>query len=473
MMRKYDLRNKKNFIIILVLAIAVIGIFSLFIYQYKHNSKIEYTVETGSVIQDTNKNTINIEEDATLKKRWNGNFYLIYQDKKINLGKNVIVYNTITEGMKLYGKFYEIKSDGNVDITEDETILANTTKPRFYKIADREYLLIDKQIFSDDKSIETSNYMLVELDKMGNAKLSNNKLNMKTITETTLLTSEYSFDIAKEVLKFEDTAVDLKKIIGSSNEYKEKEKEEEKDDTTENNTIYNGSGNNGVVNNNTNTGNGSSSIEELIKKTKMTSVIRVQEGLTQIDMDYVVYDPYNEYKSVYVEVTKPDKIEVIHLSKTDTHIVFENLIPNTKYKFNFVYTTAKEDGSIEKHIFDTMGLTTKMPGYSVEVQKISYDTGLLTCKVNLQEGYKVNTVNVSLTFKYRVTNSETNEVTIQTKKLTTPITINTSAKTVTATFSLEGYEIDIGSIATLSVDSVSVGGITLNIGSKSNFKMGG
>ena len=39
---------------------------------------------------------------------------MIYKDKKINLGKKVIVYNTVTGGMKLYGTFYEIASDGKV-----------------------------------------------------------------------------------------------------------------------------------------------------------------------------------------------------------------------------------------------------------------------------------------------------------------------------------------------------------------------
>ena len=34
----------------------------------------------------------------------------------------------------------------------------------------------------------------------------------------------------------------------------------------------------------------------------MTSIIMFNEGLTTIDIDYVVYDPYNEYKTVFVEI---------------------------------------------------------------------------------------------------------------------------------------------------------------------------
>ena len=94
--RKYDSRNKRNFIIIIILAIIIVCIFSLFIYKYSSASKIEYVIESGSVLQDVNKNYITVDDDATLKIRWDDSYYLIYKDKKINLGKKVIVYNTVT-----------------------------------------------------------------------------------------------------------------------------------------------------------------------------------------------------------------------------------------------------------------------------------------------------------------------------------------------------------------------------------------
>ena len=202
MRRKYDIRNKRNFIIILVIAIIIIGIFSLFIYKYKQAGKIAYDIKTGCILQDDKKNFINIDEDAVLKVRWSGNYYLIYQDKKIGLGKKVMVFDTISNAMKLYGKYHEIKEDGKIEEIKDETTLANTSDTKFYKLDDREYLLIDREITSTDKSIDASHYLLVELDRMGNAKLSNYKLNLKTINPTTLLTSKYSFDIANEILKY-------------------------------------------------------------------------------------------------------------------------------------------------------------------------------------------------------------------------------------------------------------------------------
>jgi hypothetical protein len=217
--RKYDGKNKRSFIIILILAVFIVGIFSLFIYKYSKASKIEYSVESGTVLQDTDKNYINVEEDAVLKIRWNGNYYLEYKDDKINLSNKVIAFNSLTGGMKLYGNFYEIASDGKIIENKNETVLANTTDCKFFKLDDREYLLIDRKIFSDDYSIEANNYLLVELDKGGNAKLSNDKVNLKTITPTILKTSKYKFDIANEILNFGKYDIDLKKIIGSTNQY--------------------------------------------------------------------------------------------------------------------------------------------------------------------------------------------------------------------------------------------------------------
>lgn len=491
MRRKYDLRNKRNFIIILFIAIAVIGVFSLFIYKYMHASKIEYIVETGSIVQDDSKNYISIDEDAKLKIRWNDNYYLIYQDNKINLGKKVIVFNTITKSMKLYGKFYEIDKLGKITENNNETILNNTSNNKFYKLDDRKYLLIDKQIVSDDRTIEASNYMLVELDKMGNAKLSNNKLNLKTISPTILVTSEYTFDIANEILKYGSLNIDLKKIIGSTNQYVPEE-DKNIDKETDNNTGDNNTGNNnpgngttgtgtgdwngtggaGNVINNTDTGN-VEDIGEIKNKTKMTSIIRTQEGLSQIDVDYVIYDPYNEYKSVYAEVIMNDNIDVIYLSKNDTHIVFDNLMPNTKYRINFIYTTINEEtNEVIPTTFDSINLTTKMPKYSINVYKISNVSNLLTYRVYLQEGYSINKVNVSLSFKHIVRNEETDESSLIDGKVNSTIQVVNNSKYIDGVIDLSGYDIDKNSILTLNIDSIESNSGILDINSSYTFRIG-
>ena len=490
--RKYDLRNKRSFIIILILSIAVIGIFSLFIYKYSKASKIEYLIESGSVLQDINKNYITVDDDATLKVRWNENYYLVYKDQKINLGKKVIVYNSLTGGMKLYGSFYEIGNDGKVILYKEETVLTNTTDCKFYKLDDREYLLVDRKIYSDDSSIEANNYLLVELDKVGNAKLSNDKINLKTISPTKLVTSKYTFDIANEILNFGSYNIDLKKIIGSTNQYVP---EEEKDPSSNsegqngnNNPLDNegnnlngggigtGAGNGDVINNN-DKGN-LPDMDEIMDKIKMTSIIRIIEGLTQIDVDYVIYDPYNEYKSVYVEVVSPGKVDVVYLSKNDTHITLNNLSANTNYRLNFIYTTSKvndetKEDELIPYTFEQFDLKTKMPEYSISVYKISKVYNTLTYKVNLQSGFSISKVNVNLSFNYDEVNPETGEVVTKMASLDSSRDITSVGNGyVLGDIDISGYEIDSDTLLRLTVKSVNVGSTEMAINKTSTFRFG-
>ena len=489
MRRKYDIRNKRNFIIILVISIIIIGIFSLFIYKYKQAGKIEYNIKTGSIIQDNNKNFFDIEEDAKLKVRWNGSYYLIYQGNKISLGKKVIVFDTISGSMKLYGKYHEIKEDGKIVENINETTIANTTDTKFYKLADREYLLVDREITSTDKTINASNYLLVELDRMGNAKLSNYKLNLKTINPTTLLTSKYSFDIANELLKYNKLDIDLKKIIGTSNQYKPEEKKEEQEGengegtgegqgagagtNAGTQTANGGTGDNPTVVDNIGEGGEGTTIEEIIERTKTTSIIRISEGLTQFDIDYVVFDPHNEYKSVYATIVKNGRAENIPMSRVDTHMVIDGLKPDTEYKIRFYYTTVdKETKETITTMFEEVTMKTKKPEYNVSVYKISGINKTVSYKVYLQDGYPINKINVTLSFKYREIDEDDNII-IKDKELTKEIDVNNNTKVITDSFSIRGYDIVSNSNMRININSVSSTDGTININSYTTFRIGG
>lgn len=487
MKRKYDDRNKRNFVIIMVLSLLVIGIFSLFIYKYNKASKIFYVLSAETAVQDINRDYFLIDEDATLKIRWNDNYYLMYKDNKIDLGKKVITYNTVTGQMKIYGNVYSILEDGKVENTKGETIVENVTDTKFYKLADREYLLVDRTIVSEDRSIEASNYLLVELDKMGNAKLSNNKLNLKTISPTVLVTSKYKFDIANEILSYGNLEIDLKKIIGTSNQYKsddKKDNDKDNDEVIDNNQPNQGQGNgsgngngqgqgnnNQVINKNDDKNYEDMPIEEIISKTKMTSVVRVFEGLTQIDFDYVIYDPYNEYKAVYVEVTRDNRIEKIELNKNETHLVVASLNPDSTYRFKFVYTTMINDEEVN-NTFDEMTLKTKLPNYSIGVQKISKVNNTLSYKVTLDENYLVDKVLVNMSFSYNYVDSDTMEVSKKNVSVNQYVDVSKGSKFVIGTFDIKDYDIDKDTLIRLNIDSVSTNGINLKIDKAYTFRFG-
>ena len=84
-----------------------------FVYKY-------FGFDTGIVppntfiLHTTYLDNIFLDDDAKLKVRWDSNYYLTYNEKRISLGNKVIAYNTITDVLKMYGTFYEIASDGKI-----------------------------------------------------------------------------------------------------------------------------------------------------------------------------------------------------------------------------------------------------------------------------------------------------------------------------------------------------------------------
>ncbi len=480
------MKNKRNFIIILIVAIITIAVFSLFLTRYLKLSKIEYSIESSSVLMDANKNYFSIDTDAILKMKWNGNYYLQYDNKNINLGKKTVVYNELTGQISLYGTFYEINNDGSVLTINDETIIPNSTDTSFYKMDDRRYLVIDRIIYNNDRTLETSNYLLVELDIQGNAKLSNNKINLKTLKETTILTSGYSFDVANEVISFKDRNIDLKKIVGTTNQYKKEEKDES---STPGNGNNNGNNNpstsnndsneiadnsvtdlpniDGVINNSDNNTENSDVIDNIKNKSKLTSVVSVKEYITSLEIDYVIYDPYNEYESVYLEMIKNNSLEIIYLNKNNETLTIKDLLPDTEYNLKFYYTYINADKELVKESFEEVNITTLKPNYDISIYRISKISNKLTYKVNMQSGFNVSRVNVNLKFKYIDDSVEK----IFDKNYYVDVTGSPSY--VLGSIDISSYNITPDTLLNLTLTSVIYGGRTVNIGNTYTFSMGG
>ena len=462
-MRKYNGRTKKTMIIILILFVGIIIIFSLFLKKAIDVGRTAYKVVSSSVLFDNEQNLITTSDEGIIRVKWGGDYYLIYDDKEYDLGSHSVVYNSTNGDITLYGKFYEVNSDGDVNTIKGENLIKSSVNSKFYKLSDRKYLIIDRTIESKSSSFVTSNYLIVNLDKLGNATLLNDKTSYKTIVPTVLRTSAYSFDIANEKLNFGGEDIDLKKIIGSTNEYDEDTynlnsvTEQDGVDGTGNGSgsgtgngtggngtggTGNGSGNGAGGNGTGGTGNGSGNgtgngistdgngnrvdadgnliydgttlgnssefttnysevvsdeaVQEIIKATKNTSVIRIGAEINTISVDYVVYDPDNEYKSVYVEVenTATSSVNTIYLSKNDTNIVLRDLSPNVFYNLKFKYTYYENGNELKEYIFDNVGVRTSVPKVYLSATKIS--NGKLYYKISFDKSYTVTGGNINL-----------------------------------------------------------------------------
>ena len=403
-MRKYDKRNKIYFGIVLVASLILIIIFSFFIAKVIKNGKIEYFIDEGSILYDKDKNLIKLESESVLKIKWNDEYYLMEDKNMYLLGTNSIIYNPSKDIMQLYGKYYEVTSGGedNVIVYEDETVV-RTTESKFLKIADRKYLIIDPVIKTENGSLNTKNYLIVELDKMGNATLINNEVNLKTFEPTTIITSNFTFDIANEQLTISDQIIDLKKIIGSTNEYvkpEDKPSDGEDDNSSDNNTGNNdgntseGGNNEGQTGGNNNN-NDDENIDDIIDKTKTTSIISVNPSVGNISIDYVIYDPLNEYESVFVEVRDDNNtlVSVGYFDKMNTNFIITGLKANITYNLTFKYVYYREGVRVEEK-FDEASVTVGKPNISLRVDKVTSKTIYYT--VLLDKDYSLDTLTVNL-----------------------------------------------------------------------------
>ena len=429
-MRKYNNKMKMAIGIVVVLFVVIVIVFSLFIKKSIELDKIEYIVSNGSVLFDNDNNMITTSSDGIIKVRWGGNYYLKYNDKNYNLGDHSVVYHPGSGNISLYGTFYEVTSDSEVNVIEDENVIQSSVRSRFFKISDRKYLIVDRTIESSDAKFVASNYLLVYLDKLGNATLVNDKVSVKTITPTVLKTSSYTFDIANEKINFGKEDIDLKEIIGSTNNYdKDKYNLNPKDTTDDNgssdgkgggtgtgNGSGNGSGNvngsgngSGNGNNNVNSGTtqGSSTgynnnyssgvsdnaVLDIIKATTNTSIIRVTPSIASISVDYVIYDPDNEYSSVYVEVENSNtgNVSTVYLSKAETNVVINKLSPSTTYNLRFKYNTSSKIGVT----FDNVeAVNTTLPEMYISVSRITSNS--LSYVITFDNNYAVTSARVQI-----------------------------------------------------------------------------
>ena len=419
-MRKYDSRNKRNIGVIVVICLVVAIVFSYFLVKEIKLSKIKYEIDSSSLVFDVDKNAILLSKTGTVKKKWNEKYYLDYNEEQYQIGSHVISFNNNELSLSLYGEFYEVNRNSEVNITKEETKLNNLAISRFYKLTDRKYLVVDSSIKSEDSTLETTYYLIIELDKLGNAILYNNNLNVKTFKETKIVTSTYTFDIANELLIYENDTVDLKKILGTTNEYqppKEEEKEEENtpggnsggtgnggtgtgdgsgtgNTGTGNGGTGSGNGGSGIGNGGTGSGNGGSGTgnggtgsgddiitnepgtgdevtdDEIINQTAVTSIVKIVPSINEINIDYVIYDTMNKYLNTFVEVKSEYGSKTVYLSKSTTSVSLNNLYPGTEYTLTFKYTYKDED-LIKEEIIDTQIVSTLLPNITLAATKVT------------------------------------------------------------------------------------------------------
>ena len=419
MKRELNRKNKIFISLFVVIILAIIGIlvYSVRLTGYKNN-KI-YTITDDHVLYADDFSNVNTKNGGKIEKSWDSEYRFISNDNvSYPLGKSPVVYDETTTEIAVIGKKYQVLSDGSINELDDIFEAKDSLMPYFFKLQDRKYLIIYKEIVDTNKTIYTKNYLIVDIDKQGNASLLNDSLNVKTINPIKLVFDNYVFDVANEKLTYKESVIDLKQVIGSTNEYVPREKKEVKNeyDSKELLDSYNElvkdftqyaknvnyaiaatnqvSNNNTVIVNNGNNGNAESADNktEILKRVSLRGVVT---STAYIDVSYIVTDPENKYQAVYLLVTgnfdNNIRTQKIVLDKYDTKYRISGVAYNSEYTISLGYIEIvinEDEKSLVDNIEDVINVRTKNIDYSLTIDKIALGKVYFTYKMSSNYAFK-------------------------------------------------------------------------------------
>lgn len=431
MRRKLNGRNKIFIIIFSIIVIVMVVILVSAVGIAQKNGSTVYSVSNNSIVFDSETNLIDTSKGGSIKQRWDGTYYYLdVSEAEYELGEIPVVYEKSKDKIEIFGQNYLINKDGSILEGEEFTEITNYSEPQFYKLADREYLIVSPEIYTEDKSIFASRYLIVYIDKKGNASVLNDSINVKTINPMVLSFEKYKFDIANEKLTVDNKVIDLKQVIGSTNEYVKKEThmndevdldyqdladqynalvesfEQYIDDTTlfidAANTIFanaNFNVTNSIVNGTTNSGNQTTNLTNI---TKMVSLRGAIANSTHIDVTYAVSDVGDQYQVVYLLVTGiidgEETTEKVLLDKYGSTYRIPKLSPRHEYTISLGYIERVKDLAgewiLQDQVEDTINVRTTKPAISIKIDKIS--KGYVHFTFKMKEEYALEAGSIAL-----------------------------------------------------------------------------
>lgn len=394
MKRNPKVKNNLMYILLVIVIIITIVTFIVFISIFNKYDKNEYNVEKDSILYGEDYNYIKVSELATLKQRFDGNYYLYEtidgESYKHMIGTVPVIFKAGDSYLYLYGEAYQIYNTGEVAKLSGETKIPKTSPTKIFKLGDRKYLMVDSELRSlNDNIINTRGYLIIEIDKQGNATFANNELNFKAIKPVIITGTSFDFDIANEKIMYNNETIDLKNVIGSTNEFKKyqtvldsydgNESNEEKEQTTENTDYYDKYLSDVIKSVNNLTESVTKVGENSKTKINTGSVYydfnkwivlkSVSSSVSSITLNYTVFDPNNEYRAVFARII--DKAGVgtyYYVNQSDTSYTIGNLKPDSEYTISFGY---QKNTSQELTVVDEITVKTLKPNYSITVDKIA------------------------------------------------------------------------------------------------------
>ena len=433
-MRKLNTKNKMFIAIFSIIVLSMTLLIVVAVVQATKNARTVYDISSNSAIFDSETNLVDTSSGGTIAKRWDESYYYLNNnEEKYEIGNNPVVYEKATEELHIFGKNYQVQPEGNIIENTEVVDINDLSKTNFYKISDRVYLVVSPEIYNKDKSIYASKYLIVYIDKKGNASFLNDSINVKTINPTVLNFDKFTFDIANEKLIINDKSIDLKAINGSTNEYVPKKENADvdvdiKDFANKYNELVNSfqqyvdksstiiGANQEVINSlnfiiTDSSGSSGDTVKpetvikpgiNLTRITKKASLRGAVAHPTYIDVSYSISDVADQYQVVYLIVTGTingeKTTEKIILDKYSTGYRVNGLTPRYEYTISLGYVEKIKDMNGEEvptdSLEDVINVRTTKPDISLEITKIS--KGYVYFNFKMTKEYALDSATVAL-----------------------------------------------------------------------------
>ena len=173
------------------LCIAGIGAGSVHVIQSQAAS---YNLAAGSMVFDNARAAVEITQDATLKKSWNSDYMLAMGEKDYDCGQNTVAYSQNDGAVQI---FYQIPDTGTTG---------------FYKLTDTAFVITGADIHTEDGTVSTKDYAFVITDKLGNARVMNQDVNLKVLNGNQLVCGTLTLDAGEGSITFGSNTMELANV---------------------------------------------------------------------------------------------------------------------------------------------------------------------------------------------------------------------------------------------------------------------
>ena len=145
--------------IFVLLTLSVIALFVFFVSKYSNRDSNKYDVSKDSLLYTSSYSYTTTKGTAYLSQHADGYYYLndTYDNSTFvtKIAKTAISNSESEDSLYIYGTAYQIDKNGEITILSGKTEVTKDSPTKFYKIDDRKYLFVDKEIKSNENTIDS------------------------------------------------------------------------------------------------------------------------------------------------------------------------------------------------------------------------------------------------------------------------------------------------------------------------------